>query len=81
MSKKKFVSQGCNFEMDTLLDGKPVKHFEGWRDIMMTSERGYNDASAFKMTSMTPFVKKTMRLMLQDEEKGRKLLRAESESV
>ena len=40
MSKKNFVSQGCNFEMDTLLDGKPMEHFEGWRDMMMMSDAG-----------------------------------------
>ena len=44
MGKKNFVSQGCNFEMDTLLDGKPVEHFEGWCDMMMTSDRGNNNA-------------------------------------
>ena len=44
MSKKDFVSQGCNFELNTLLDGKPVKHFEGWRDMMMTFDRGDDNA-------------------------------------
>ena len=43
MGKKNFVSQGCNFEMDTLLNGKPMEHFEGWRNMMMTSDRWDNN--------------------------------------